>query len=83
MKVLTKKEDTEKANNTKNQRVLWDSFLDVRIRLQKGITAANRLPQFEMLDEFKKSDPRIAKSTNVVVNQLNDLLHKLQGLKEV
>ena len=31
---------------------LWDSFLEMRIRLQKAIVVANKLPQKDQMAEF-------------------------------
>ena len=31
---------------------LWDSFLEMRIRLQKAIVVANKLPQKDEMAEF-------------------------------
>ena len=34
---------------------LWDNFLEMRIRLQKALLVANRLPQKEQIEEFNSS----------------------------
>ena len=34
---------------------LWDSFLELRIRLQKALLVANKLPQQKQIEEFKSS----------------------------
>lgn len=34
---------------------LWDSFLEMRIRLQKALLIANRLPQKDQLASFNAS----------------------------
>ena len=34
---------------------LWDNFLEMRIRLQKALLIANRLPQQEQMAEFNSS----------------------------
>ena len=34
---------------------LWDSFLELRIRLQKALLVANKLPQPKQIEEFKSS----------------------------
>ncbi|XP_015764097.1 PREDICTED: protein AATF-like, partial [Acropora digitifera] len=45
-------EDIEKGKAAKNQLSLWDSFLEMRIRLQKAIVVANKLPQKDEMAEF-------------------------------
>ncbi|XP_068758251.1 protein AATF-like isoform X2 [Montipora capricornis] len=45
-------EDIEKGKAAKNQLSLWDSFLEMRIRLQKALIVANKLPQPQQMTEF-------------------------------
>lgn len=40
----TREEDRKKGKAVVRQLAIWDSLLDARIRLQKSVTAANRLP---------------------------------------
>ncbi|KDQ61606.1 hypothetical protein JAAARDRAFT_31067 [Jaapia argillacea MUCL 33604] len=40
----TRQQDVKKGKAVSRQLALWDSLLDARIRLQKAVTAANRLP---------------------------------------
>lgn len=41
----TREEDRKRGKAISKQIALWDSLLDARIRLQKSVTAGNRLPQ--------------------------------------
>lgn len=41
----TREEDRERGKAISKQIALWDSLVDARIRLQKSVTAGNRLPQ--------------------------------------
>ncbi|KIJ20772.1 hypothetical protein PAXINDRAFT_174212 [Paxillus involutus ATCC 200175] len=64
----TREEDRKKGKAVSKQIALWDSLLDGRIRLQKSVTAGNRLPTLcqyadnedvqaslsEMLDEARR-----------------------------
>ncbi|KAF8845233.1 TRAUB-domain-containing protein [Paxillus ammoniavirescens] len=64
----TREEDRKKGKAISKQIALWDSLLDGRIRLQKSVTAGNRLPSLcqyadnedvqaslsEMLDEARR-----------------------------
>ncbi|KAG6813828.1 hypothetical protein H0H92_006772 [Tricholoma furcatifolium] len=42
--VKKREEDKKKGKAVSRQIALWDSLLDARIRIQKAVTAANRLP---------------------------------------
>ncbi|KAJ2217037.1 rRNA-processing protein bfr2 [Coemansia sp. RSA 487] len=48
----TAKSDIEKGQHVLNQTRLWEGALDARIRVQKVVTAANELPQYDMFDEL-------------------------------
>ncbi|KAJ2656503.1 rRNA-processing protein bfr2, partial [Coemansia sp. RSA 1200] len=48
----TAKSDIEKGQHVLNQTRLWEGALDARIRVQKVITAANELPQYDDFDEL-------------------------------
>ncbi|KAI6122684.1 apoptosis-antagonizing transcription factor [Pisolithus croceorrhizus] len=41
----TREEDRKRGKAISKQIALWDSLIDARIRLQKSVTAGNRLPQ--------------------------------------
>ncbi|KZV68978.1 TRAUB-domain-containing protein [Peniophora sp. CONT] len=49
-------EDRSKGKAVSRQLTLWDSLLDARIRLQKSVQAANRLPPTQEMSTFL-SDP--------------------------
>ncbi|XP_067394205.1 protein AATF isoform X2 [Emydura macquarii macquarii] len=47
-------EEVEKGKAVKNQIELWDQLLEGRIKLQKALLTANRLPQPDTFPAFKK-----------------------------
>ncbi|XP_074610508.1 protein AATF-like isoform X1 [Acropora palmata] len=69
-------EDIEKGKAAKNQLSLWDSFLEMRIRLQKAIVVANKLPQKEEIAEFSSLGDTNLKE---VYKQGRKNVHKLLG----
>ncbi|XP_027052204.1 protein AATF-like [Pocillopora damicornis] len=57
------KEDIEKGTAAKHQLSLWDSFLEMRIRLQKALLIANRLPQHDQHASLNFSGDKNLKET--------------------
>ncbi len=47
-------EEVEKGKAVKNQLALWDQLLEGRIKIQKALVTANRLPQPHTFPEFKE-----------------------------
>ncbi|NXI39235.1 AATF protein, partial [Galbula dea] len=47
-------EEVEKGKAVKNQLALWDQLLEARIKMQKALVTANRLPQPDTYPAFKK-----------------------------
>ncbi|KAJ1819861.1 rRNA-processing protein bfr2 [Coemansia sp. RSA 2675] len=48
----TARSDVEKGQHAVNQTRLWEGALDARIRVQKLVTAANELPQYDLFSEL-------------------------------
>ncbi|KAJ2835797.1 rRNA-processing protein bfr2, partial [Coemansia sp. 'formosensis'] len=48
----TARSDIEKGQHAVNQTRLWEGALDARIRVQKLVTAANELPQYNLFSEL-------------------------------
>ncbi|CAH3028593.1 unnamed protein product [Porites evermanni] len=69
-------EDIEKGKAARNQLSLWDSFLELRIRLQKALLVANKLPQQKQIEEFKSSGDKNLKDE---YKQGTETLAKLLG----
>ena len=51
--------DYEKAQQTKNQKNLWEDFLEMRIQLQRLLTLANKLPQTKHHNALCRVDERV------------------------
>lgn len=75
------KEDIEKGESIRNQLGLWESFLECRIKLQKSLVGANKLPQKRNFDKFKmKCD---AESQTKITKCNKNLLRLLEKLCEL
>jgi len=75
----SKESEVEKAISIRNQLNLWDSLLQCRIKLQKTLTAANKLPQYNILEHFitqggSKFKAEIHRTKHVVATLLGNLL---------
>ncbi|EGF81891.1 hypothetical protein BATDEDRAFT_86940 [Batrachochytrium dendrobatidis JAM81] len=57
MKAMTEsaQADVEKGKHVRAQLGLWDSLLDIRIRIQKAVDLANQMPQASMYEQFLES----------------------------
>ncbi|KAJ2832149.1 rRNA-processing protein bfr2, partial [Coemansia furcata] len=64
----TARSDIEKGQHAVNQTRLWEGALDARIRVQKLVTAANELPQYDLFSELVEEtclgDPGAAGENN-------------------
>jgi len=74
-----KESEVEKAIAIRNQLNLWDSLLQCRIKLQKTLTAANKLPPYNILEHFftqggSKFKAEIQRTKHVVAALLGNLL---------
>lgn len=80
--------DVEKGRDVRTQLTMWDSLLDARIRLQKLVTVANRLPKHDVFPMFFTEEAGLsAENKDEVRNAkkelgelLNDLLECRVGL---
>ncbi|KAH7927856.1 TRAUB-domain-containing protein [Leucogyrophana mollusca] len=73
----TRDEDRKKGKAVSRQIALWDSLLDARIRLQKAVTAGNRLPPLERYKDFDDVQASLAKMLEEA-QLLSDDLFELQ-----
>ena len=74
-------DDINKAMQTKNQQTLWDSFLDIRIRIQRNLNTGNQLPQYDILDNFEKSDKKVKQQLKRTYNSTCSLLSDMLELQ--
>lgn len=75
----SKESEVEKAIAIRNQLNLWDSLLQCRIKLQKTLTAANKLPQYNILEHFithggSKFKAEIQRTRHIVTKLLGNFL---------
>jgi protein AATF/BFR2 len=71
--------EVEKAIAVRNQLNLWDSLLECRIKLQKTLTAANKLPQDNIFEHFimqggSKFKAEVRRTKHMVATLLGNLL---------
>ncbi|ORX93000.1 TRAUB-domain-containing protein [Basidiobolus meristosporus CBS 931.73] len=69
------KSDVEKGQHVKNQLHIWEGLLDLRIRIQKSINSANKLPQHDIYPEFCTPESNLAvEEAKTEVRELMDSL---------
>ncbi|KAG6888655.1 hypothetical protein C0995_006773 [Termitomyces sp. Mi166 len=73
--------DRKKGKAVSRQIALWDSLLDARIRLQKAVTAANRLPPPLDLKEHLEQ-PECQEALNTLLKEAAALSEDLFQLQE-
>ncbi|XP_017755559.1 PREDICTED: protein AATF [Eufriesea mexicana] len=72
--------DIEKGNCVRNQLKLWESLLEVRIKLQKCLITSNQLPQYNVYKDFK-TNTEYMKTANEMTNKLKTLLNNMLQLE--
>lgn len=72
--------DAQKGESIQNQMIIYESILDARIKLQKGLAAANTIPLSQ-----EKAEPFTGEKTNKRVKALKsslyDLLDKITSVR--
>ncbi|KAJ2277933.1 rRNA-processing protein bfr2 [Coemansia sp. RSA 371] len=86
----TARSDIEKGQHVLNQTHMWEGMLDARIRIQKLVTAANELPQFDMFDalvesQFADNDDNMddSETSNHLENARQSVMLLLQSIVEL
>ncbi|CAG8439675.1 6486_t:CDS:2 [Diversispora eburnea] len=74
------KEDVNKGHHVKTQTGLWDKFLDTRIRLQKAVSIANRIPQPSVYTKYLEPDLKM--DIQETKNELKELMDSLIELRK-
>lgn len=74
--------DIEKGNCVRNQLKLWESLLEVRIKLQKCLVTSNQMPQHDIYKDLKEN-VEYRQKTNESRNKLKMLLNNLLQLQSV
>ncbi|CAG8622304.1 11801_t:CDS:10, partial [Ambispora leptoticha] len=75
------KADVTKGQHVKTQIGLWDSLLDIRIRLQKSVTISNSLPQHNTYPSFIAS-PKVQSAIKETKSELSELIDSLIKLNK-
>lgn len=74
--------EIEKGNCVRNQLKLWESFLEMRIKLQKCVVISNQMPQYNTHKEFK-SDMDFMKKINETKTNLALIMENMLQLKDL
>ncbi|XP_066465340.1 protein AATF [Eleutherodactylus coqui] len=75
--------DVAKGQGIKNQTAIWDQLLEGRIKLQKVLISANRLPQHDMFALFKKEgEAKFSASLTNSLKALKELMRSLVQLQD-
>ncbi|KAJ7257927.1 apoptosis antagonizing transcription factor-domain-containing protein [Mycena haematopus] len=84
----TRDEDRKKGKAVSQQIALWETLLDARIRLQKSVVAANRLPssshlpQYTEIEECQQSLDKMLEEAFLLSDELFDVQEKLMSANE-
>lgn len=77
----TRADDVKKGQSVKRQIALWDSLLDTRIRLQKSVVSANRLPPPSQIKDYLER-PECRDSLSAFLTEAYLLTDELMELQE-
>lgn len=71
-----------KANCVRNQLKLWESFLEMRIKLQKCVIISNQMPQYDTHEKFRLNTD-FMKKVNETKTKLALIMEKMLRLKNL
>ncbi|XP_026672678.1 protein AATF-like [Ceratina calcarata] len=80
MSQMNVRADIEKGNCVQSQLKLWEHLLEVRIKLQKCLTASNQMPQHDIYEDMK-IDKEFVKTTDETKSKLKLLLNNMLQLQ--
>ncbi|KAL2719742.1 protein AATF [Vespula maculifrons] len=80
MSATNVKEEIEKGQCIQSQLRLWESLLEMRIKLQKCLTNSNQMPQYDIHKSFR-NDMDFMKRTNEAKSKLTLLLDNMLNLQ--
>jgi protein AATF/BFR2 len=78
----TRDEDRKKGKAVSKQIALWDSLLDARIRLQRAVSAGNRLPSLADYDDIQPSLVKMLAEAQLLSDELFHLQEDLLSTNE-
>ncbi|CAG9862103.1 unnamed protein product [Phyllotreta striolata] len=74
----------KKGRCVKNQMTIWESLLEMRIQVQKCLSAANKMPRPDIYSEIRNSSgPEFASSVQKTKNSISSVLEKLLLLQNL
>ncbi|XP_033111073.1 protein AATF-like, partial [Anneissia japonica] len=77
-------EEIEKGRAAKAQLGLWDSFMEVRIKLQKALSTTNQIPQYDTFPPIRAVGGKdLNQAQNKAKGELKSLLDTLLDLQEI
>ncbi|KAF5316444.1 hypothetical protein D9619_006125 [Psilocybe cf. subviscida] len=77
----TRENDMKKGQAVKRQIALWDTLLDTRIRMQKSVVSANRLPQPSAMSEYLDA-PACQEALSKFLHEASALTEELAQLQD-
>ncbi|KDR15251.1 protein AATF [Zootermopsis nevadensis] len=76
--------ETEKGIAVRNQLNVWDCLLECRIMLQKTLTAANKLPQHNIFEQFTaQGGPEFKAEIQQTIHTVTTLLESLIAFRTI
>ncbi|XP_047031273.1 protein AATF [Helicoverpa zea] len=75
-------EEAKKGNCVRNQLLLWESLLEMRIHLQRCVNTANQMPMPEVYTELKENEDFL-EETNATKTNITNVLDKLLTLQNL
>ncbi|KIO17291.1 hypothetical protein M407DRAFT_228804, partial [Tulasnella calospora MUT 4182] len=79
----TREQDRAKGKAVARQLATWDTLLDSRIRLQKSVVAANRLPLPENLSQFGSNNSEAEAAVNRLLEAALNMSEDLMEFQEL
>lgn len=68
-------EEAKRGTCVRNQLLLWEGLLEMRIHMQRCVNTANQMPMSETFNELK-GNSEFAEETNTTINNVSTLLDK-------
>ncbi|CAB3257228.1 unnamed protein product [Arctia plantaginis] len=75
-------EEAKKGNAVRNQLLIWEGLLEMRIHLQRCVNTANQMPLPDTYQELKENN-EFVEETNICKNNIATVLDKLLSLQNL
>ncbi|CAK1584285.1 unnamed protein product [Parnassius mnemosyne] len=82
MKKQNISEEAKKGASVRNQLLIWESLLEMRIHLQRCMSSANKMPMKDIFMELRYN-PEFAEESNKTINNVATILDKLLTLQNI